>query len=498
MQMADSGTLSEPAPLPAEPGADGVPHQRLQGGSLRMIDIAAATMANIGPAMSFFFGFGFLAVTAGVASPLTILAAGIAVALLGNTLAQFSRAHPSAGGFITFVGKSFGPTSAVTTALLVGVGYIIAMSSVIAISGGFLQITLQYYFPGFNVPWIVWTVILTALAVALMIRGVAVSTKIAGFFFGIEMVVLVVVSVVAIAKQGGHLSFTPFEPSHITSGFSGLAAGFPLAVYLFIGWENSAALAEETQNPRRNVGRAVFLSVGIMSVSYLLFSYATVTGFGYNVSALGDSEIPFLTVAHGAIGAAAFFAYLAGMTSTLGALIAGTNSQARLVFNAGREGLLPSFIGEVHPTRRTPTKAIVTFVIISMLIIGGWGLGHILGGHKGGPMNPVNFFAESSTMGTILILLVYLASNLALPVYYRKYRPEEFNVFKHLVLPVIGALAIIVPLYYLAKPGQEAPYSWFPYVALAVLVLAALYAVVLVRRDPTLADRVGSIVADSE
>lgn len=53
---------------------------RLRGGSLRMLDIAAATMANIGPAMSFYFGFGFLATTAGVASPLTILAAGVAVA----------------------------------------------------------------------------------------------------------------------------------------------------------------------------------------------------------------------------------------------------------------------------------------------------------------------------------------------------------------------------------------------------------------------------------
>ncbi|HEV2634625.1 MAG TPA: APC family permease [Actinocrinis sp.] len=495
--MADSDTVSDPAPPPAQPADPGPGHQRLRGGSLGMIDIAAATMANIGPAMSFFFGFAFLATTAGVASPLTIVAAGIAVALLGNTLAQFSRAHPSAGGFITFVGKTFGPTSAVTTALLVGVGYIIAMSSVIAISGGFLQITLQHYFHSFNVPWIVWTLVLTAFAVALMIRGVALSTKIAGFFFGIEMLVLIVVSVATLIKHGSHLSLAPFEPSHITNGFSGLAAGFPLAVYLFIGWENSAALAEETQNPRRNVGRAVFLSVGIMSVSYLLFSYATVTGFGYDVGALGASEIPFITVAQGTIGALAFFAYLAGLTSTLGALIAGTNSQARLVFNAGREGLLPSFIGDVHPVRRTPTKAIITFVGISTLIIGGWGLGHIIH-HNSGAMDPVAFFAESSTLGTILILLVYLASNIALPLYYRRYRPDEFRIVRHLILPLLGAVAIIVPLYYLAKPGQEAPYSWYPYIALVVLVLAAVYAVVLVRRDPTLGDRVGSILADSE
>ena len=105
-----SGTESLPfgeskSPLVEEPGHE----HRLLGGTLGLLDIAAATMANIGPAMSFYFGFGFLALTAGVASPLTIAAAGLAVALLGNTLAQFSRAHPSAGGFITFVGRSFGP-----------------------------------------------------------------------------------------------------------------------------------------------------------------------------------------------------------------------------------------------------------------------------------------------------------------------------------------------------------------------------------------------------
>ena len=52
----------------------------------------------------------------------------------------------------------------------------------------------------------------------------------------------------------------------------------------------------------------------------------------------------------------AFIAYLAGMTSTLGVLIAAVNSQCRLIFNAGREGLLPRWIGRVDPVRRTPRK----------------------------------------------------------------------------------------------------------------------------------------------
>ena len=85
-----------------------VENVRLHRGVLGLLDIAAATMANIGPAMSFYFGFAFIAGTAGVASPLVILLAGIAIALLGNTLSEFTKVLPSTGGFITFVGKTFG------------------------------------------------------------------------------------------------------------------------------------------------------------------------------------------------------------------------------------------------------------------------------------------------------------------------------------------------------------------------------------------------------
>src|SRR6516225_7003073 len=150
--------MSEAAPVPFSETKAPESADRLHRGALRLIDISASTMANIGPAYSFFFGFGFLVFTAGVAAPLTIIVAGIAIALLGNTLAEFSRAQPSTGGFISFVGKTFGGTSAVTTALLCGAGYIIAISSVLAISGGFLETTLQYYFK-WNIPWIILSVI---------------------------------------------------------------------------------------------------------------------------------------------------------------------------------------------------------------------------------------------------------------------------------------------------------------------------------------------------
>src|ERR1700721_4094766 len=165
---------------------------------------------------------------------------------------------------------------------------------------------------------------------------------------------MIIVSIISLVKFHSPINFMPFEPSHITNGFSGLAAGFPLAIYLFIGWENSAALAQETSNPRRNVPRAVFLSIALMVVGYILYAYATATGFGYNVTALGGAAIPFINVSHDIASWLALLAYIAGITSTLGVRISAGNSQSRLIFNAGREGLLPRWLGKGDPTRGPP------------------------------------------------------------------------------------------------------------------------------------------------
>jgi amino acid transporter len=330
----------------------------------------------------------------------------------------------------------------------------------------------------------------------MMFRGVAVSTRLAGFFFAFELIVLFVVSIAVLIKNGGHLSGVPFQPSHVLNGFSGLGVAFPLAVYLFIGWENSAALAEETTNPRHNVPRAVFLSIALMAFTYLLLAYATVTGFHYSASALTAPLIPFISVAHSVAASLAFIAYLAGLTSTLGVLIAAVNSQCRLIFNAGREGLLPRWIGRVHPVRRTPVNAIIAFVGIASAITLGWALGHWIGG-TGNSLSALTFFFESSTMGTILILFVYAAANVALPFYYRKYRPTEFSPVKHVVLPALGIVAIGIPIYYLFNPSPPIqPYDWFPWVGLGLIVASIIYSIWLVRRDPGLGDRVGSIIAD--
>ena len=250
-------------------------------------------MADIAPAMSFYFGFGFLAATSGIASPLTIITAGIAIAFLANTLSRYMQAHPSTGSFITFIGMALGPVLALTTAIVLISGYLVNIFSIMAISGGFMTMFLQNYFHGFPTwTWPIFVLAFVGGAAFLMIRGVHLSVRWAGAFFIFEFTILVLVSVIALIQNAGHLNLHPFDPHYLLSGVKGLGLGFPLAVYLFIGWEAAGPMAEETDQPRKNIPRALFASVALMLGSFVLFAYATVEAFGENVTKLTAAPHP--------------------------------------------------------------------------------------------------------------------------------------------------------------------------------------------------------------
>ena len=476
-------TAHSAAPPPAQPQAPA----RLARGVLSNFDIAAATLANIAPAMSFFFGFATIVEAAGIAAPLTVIAAAIAIALLGNTLSQFSRSQPSTGSFVTFIGRAFGGYAAVVTAVVLCVGYIIAVAAVVAISGGWTHTILQHYL-SIDIPWQILTLVLTLGALYLVSSGAKPSTGVAAAFFGFELLLLLVIAVALLVEHSGHISLAPFDPGNLHRGFSGLSLGFPLAVFLFVGWENSAAMAEESRDPRAGVAKAVFSSIALVAVLYVFLSYATVIGFNNNAAKLTAADVPMVDAAKEVASFLGFLAYLAGFTSIVSSLISAANSQARIIFSSGREGLLPSVTGRVSARTQTPWVAFIVYLGLAL------GLTYVFGWNT----DPVMFFGEIATLGTILIAFTYLVANLALPVYFRRFHPERFSPLTHLVLPLLGALAIGYPLYQLVKPGQPAPFSHYPLIALGVLVVALIYGAVVYRRDPSLGQRVGSIVADAE
>ncbi len=455
----------------------------MSSGQLDTLDVTASTVANIGPGIDFYFAFGVIAVTAGVAAPLTILAAAVAVVLLAFVVAEFTRAEPSAGSFITYVETSLGAKAGVVVSLLVAVGYTVAMAGVFTMSGGMMAMTLAHY-TSWHLPWEPLTLALTVGAIWLTVRGVRLSTTAVGLAVLAQVGIMVVVCVVIMVDRRAHLSSAPFAWAHLSGGLAGLSAGFPLALYMFIGWENGPALAEESRDPRRTVPRALYISVAIAAALFVFFAYATVTGFDYNVSSIGRSSVPFLTVADHYLGGPAVLAWIAGIVSVLATLVAGANSQARMLFDGGRSGLLPAWLGRVRPPGETPVNALLGMAGVGLGIIGLWWASHLIGVDSGST-NPVGLYAECSTMGTIVILFVYFLTALALPCFIWRRHRESFSALRHVLVPVLGALSLVVPFIELCRPGQPAPYSYFPFIALAIVAAATVIAWLTVHRHPS-------------
>jgi amino acid transporter len=122
--------------------------------------------------------------------------------------------------------------------------------------------------------------------------------------------------------------------------------------------------------------------------------------------------------------------------------------------------------------------------VIGLGIIAAWAIAHAVGVGTGS-MNPVGLYAECSTMGTIVILVVYLLTAVSLPVFMWRRHRTMFSALRHVVVPVLGSLTLIVPFVELCKPGQPAPYSAFPFIALGLVAVAAVIAGVVVRRRPS-------------
>lgn len=457
---------------------------RLTKNSLNTSDILGVSLANTAPAMSFFFSFAVIAAAAGVASPLVIVVAAIAILLKINSLVEFTRVTPSTGSYISYIGKTFGAVPGVMTAWALSFGYIVAVGYVMTVMGAWSSLMLAAFLH-FHVPWQPLTVFFVLLVGYLVFRGVKISTRWAVIMFGFELLLIIVSMIAMIVTNASHLTLASFNPRYIKHGLQGVGLGFPLALFMFIGVGNPGAMVEETRNARRTVPVAIYAATIFVSILYVMMAWSMSIAFHDHAGVIAGLSVPFVTGASKALGGFSVLVYLAGLTSTFASLIGATNAQIRMIFSAGREGLLPLGLGKLS-RYGTPWAALVLYSGLALIMTLIWA-------SQGSALNEAGVIG---TLGTIPIALVYFVLNLALPVYYWTHHRDRFSWWKHFIVPILGTLALLFPLWGLIQPGQPAPFNLFPGIVLAVLIIGAIYAVIRQRQIPDLVKRVGSIIAD--
>ena len=467
---------------------------QLKAGALGLREATVTGLSNMAPAMSLFFSVNVLAGTIGASIPFIFILAMLGILATANTLCQFTRLYPSAGSFVTFITRAFNPyVGAIGGTFLIG-GYIMAAGSVYAVIGGWTADVLHRDL-GITLPWQVLMIVGMVILAALLVVGVEISTRAALVLFLFETAILLLLGIVIVIRQAGHLSATPFAPPSTSGGLGGLATAFALTIFAFVGWEASAPLAEETSNPRRNVPIAVITGVVILAAIYVFVTYAVVIGFGVeHITALASDQTAFSTLASTYLGPLRGLIDIAGVTSILAGTLALSNTQGRIFFHGGRARIFPSILGRVNPRYQTPAIAIVVYMALGTIMVF---VAQVLLGVASLPNDAFSIFGDLATFGTLPLILIYGLTNIALIVYTARGGAPGANPLTHYVLPAVGALLLLAPVWSFTQTAPP-PFDRVVPVAFVLLVVSIIYGLAMARRNPAAAEQVGSALGSGD
>jgi amino acid transporter len=386
--------------------------------------------------------------TLGLATPFAFVIAILLMLLVGVSLAQLARFLPSAGGFYTYVSRTLdarvGWFAGWINLLYDPFGTAIDL----AVLGYVFNAALSYNY-GVTFPWWATFIISGVIVTAVIYRGIEITGRTQLILGGLEILLLLAVSVHALISPGvGGVTFAPFNPGNAAKG-SDLFVAVILAIFTFTGFESTAPLAEETAHPRRNVPRAMLISLVIVGVFVVFCLWAMMIGWGTShlSSMVTYGGNPVFEIAKRLWGPAWVLLLLAIVNSLLSVSVATTNSSTRVIYAMGRTGALPGWFGHIDKRFGTPRNAIIAQTVLTA----GLGLG------LGFAMGPFNEFLMIGVAITVGLALLYILACLGVVKFYLSEQRRKFNVLLHLVIPLVAAVAVGFVLYHNVVPVPPYP-----------------------------------------
>lgn len=422
----------------------------LEHDAIGLPEVLFQSITHMAPAVATALSIGFAASFAGRLSPLAVLLAMVACLFTAYSIGQMGKHLPSAGGMYTYVARGLGPFFGWLMAWAFAFAEPLIAPILLAAFGFFGAVFLSTYLHiggDFAYMWIVLAVVCGLLLWWLIYSGVQLSTR-AGLILGaVEMAIFVLISVLLVANAGAANTLSVFVPGD--EGIRPAFQGMIFCLLAFIGFEAAAPLGEETRDPRRTIPRAVIWSTIVVGAFYVLNMYAATVFFGpermmgeFYTFNDGDPWGFMATEVLGTLGG--LLVVFAILNSSLANANSSATAATRSVFAMGRAGLLPRFFAAVHPTRRTPVNAVHVQVLLAIVVAIGGGL--ILADDPNPGLGPINIYVFIGTMLGLVFAGMYIAVNAAVIGFYLRERRDEFNVIKHLVVPILGMLAMIPAL----------------------------------------------------
>lgn len=179
----------------------------------------------------------------------------------------------------------------------------------------------------------------------------------------------IVLGLVGVLITGLLLAPSPVYANDVTENNGAIGKAMIFVLLTYGGWNEAAYISAEVQNSRRNIARALFYSIGIITAIYVCVNAVYLKGLG--LSGTGASEAVAADLMRRAFGpqgvqVIALLVVIAVLSTMNGTIITG----ARTGYALGRDFPLFGFLGNWQETHETPRNALLVQSALALALVG--------------------------------------------------------------------------------------------------------------------------------
>jgi basic amino acid/polyamine antiporter, APA family len=282
----------------------------------------------------------------------------------------------------------------------------------------------------------------------LLLRGTSESAKVNTAMVVLKVGVLLFFCVVAFtAFRAGNLA--PFVPM----GLAGVTAAASQAFFSYIGFDAASTAGDEARDARRDLPRAIVLSLAVVTVVYVLVALAAVGAVPWpQISGSEAALADVLNLATGQTWTAVLLS-IGAVIAIASVVLTVLYGQTRILYAMSRDGLVPPVFSRVSARRRIP---VANTVIVSVLIA-------LLAG-----LIPLGELANATSIGTLFAFALVNVGVILL----RGTRPDLPRTFRtplYPLTPVLGVLFCVLLVFGLGTA------TWLVFLAWTLVGLAVYF-----------------------
>jgi amino acid transporter len=367
------------------------------------------------------------ALAVGIAGPAVVLAylvAGVLVLPAALSKAEMATAMPESGGSYVYIERGMGPLLGTIAGL--GTWFSLSFKGALALVGGVPYLLLLIAVPD------AWVLPLTLALAAVLVLVNLVGAKLTGRL-QVAIVAVMLAAMVWFVSGGT----TDVESANFAGFFQegpgGLLAATGLVFVSYAGVTKVASVAEEIENPDRNIPLGILGSLAFTTLLYVLI-VAVMVGVA-DLSTIGDTLTPMADVAAVTLGQAGVAAVVvAAVLALVSTANAGILSSSRYPFAMARDRLVPAELGAVHDGLGTPVTAITLTGAVLLVLIA---------------FVPI---MEIAKLASAFQILVFVLINLAV-VAFREGHAEYDPSFRSPLYPWVQVFGVVTGLALLTQMG---------------------------------------------